>query len=467
MISIPITTTSPIPMYEQIYNYIKEEILNGTLGAGERLPSTRSLAAYLLVSRNTVDMAYGQLLSEGYIDSKQKSGYFVNEIVSLKSISLPKEDAIDYSEQSCAETYSCDFSPFTVDTSHFPFTTWKRLTNSCLADNDNFFHIPNSQGDYAFRKAIAAYLHQSRGVTTTPEQIIIGAGADYLLQLLSNLFDPTDCIAMEDPGYLQAKRIFASLQRKTVSLPVTKQGMNLSSLASSDANIVYVTPSHQYPLGTVMPINQRLTLLSWANEDETRYIIEDDHDSEFRYVGKPIPSLQSIDTGEKVIYMGTFSKAISPAIRIAYMVLPKPLLQQYRTRFSFLSSTVSRLDQNIMTAFMAGGYFERHLNRMRKQYKAKHDCMLSSLKCFGRHISIYGCNAGLHLVVTFHIDKPESSLITLAKQTGILLYPLSPHYETLPENYEPSFMFGYANLSEEQIEDSISQLFRVFQPLFS
>ena len=306
MIGIPINPTSTTPMYEQIYDYIKSEILNGTLKAGEKLPSTRSLASYLLVSRNTIDMAYSQLLSEGYIDAKQKRGYYINEIVELQSIPVNQEEMITTHDNDDHSCYNYDFSPFTVDTSHFPFTTWKKLTTACLSNSDNFFTTSANQGTEAFRTAIASYLYHSRGVHASPEQIVIGAGADYLLQLVCSLFSSADCIAMEDPGYLQAKHIFTSRNLPTISIPVDEYGISFTSLSSSNANIAYVTPSHQYPLGSIMPINRRISLLSWAKEHDNRFIIEDDHDSEFRYIGKPIPSLQSIDRNEKVIYMGTF-----------------------------------------------------------------------------------------------------------------------------------------------------------------
>ncbi len=459
MIGIPINPTSTTPMYEQIYDYIKSEILNGTLKAGEKLPSTRSLASYLLVSRNTIDMAYSQLLSEGYIDAKQKRGYYINEIVELQSIPVNQEEMITTHDNDDHSCYNYDFSPFTVDTSHFPFTTWKKLTTACLSNSDNFFTTSANQGTEAFRTAIASYLYHSRGVHASPEQIVIGAGADYLLQLVCSLFSSADCIAMEDPGYLQAKHIFTSRNLPTISIPVDEYGISFTSLSSSNANIAYVTPSHQYPLGSIMPINRRISLLSWAKEHDNRFIIEDDHDSEFRYIGKPIPSLQSIDRNEKVIYMGTFSKAISPALRIAYMVLPLPLLERFRQNLSFLSSTVSNLDQNIMTSFIKDGYFERHLNRMRKHYKAKHDCMIAAFRKFHEKITIQGSNAGLHLVVSFHTPYTETELVQLAKQNGIKLYPLSCHYETLPKDYCPTFMFGYANLSEQEITDGIETLY--------
>ena len=458
MITIPLDTSSSMPLYEQIYQYIKEEIINGSLIKNEKLPSTRSLANHLQVSRNTVDMAYAQLVSEGYIDSKPKKGYFVNSITPIESFAKQSDTPVSVKVQPPTTNIQYRFSPFAIDLDRFPYHTWTKLTKSCLADHPDLFLLGDSQGDWDFRVAIHNYLHQSRGVNCHPNQIIIGAGVDYLLQLLAQLFDQHSIIAMENPTYLRAYQILQGFHHPITPINVTQTGLDIDQLEESNANIAYVTPSHQYPLGVIMPIHHRMKLLEWAAKDEQRYIIEDDHDSEFRYIGKPIPSLQGIDRNEKVIYIGTFSKAIAPAIRIGYMVLPTKLLDLYHTKLSYYSCTVSRIDQRIMTSFLDDGYFERHLNRMKKTYKAKHDAMIHALKQFTDSIRIIGENAGLYIVIQLITSVSEEEIIAFALQHKIQLYGVKHHYIHLPEHYHPTFLMGYGDLSEEDIQTGIQQL---------
>ncbi|MEG1459099.1 MAG: PLP-dependent aminotransferase family protein [Acetivibrio sp.] len=464
MLTMPLDTNSKYALYEQIYFYIKNEIKNGNLPYQTKLPSTRSLATNLSISRNTVDMAYSQLLSEGYVESSPKRGYFVNELSTIRplgpSLFSDKETlnkkAPDKREE--ASPYRYDFSPFSVDLSHFPYHTWYQLSKNCLQDNAQLFLLGDNQGDFPLRHAITKYLHQSRGVNCREDQLIVGAGVDYLLQLLVTILGPEHTIAMENPAYQRANRIFNSYHMKTLPIPLDHQGMSVSILRQSNCNIAYVTPSHQYPLGIVMPIKRRIDLLNWANEFKDRYIIEDDHDSEFRYKGKPIPSLQGIATHDNVIYIGTFSRAIAPAIRVGYMVLPESLLSKYQKSFSYFSSTVSRIDQSILTEFLDEGYFERHLNRMRKIYKNKHDVLLNALQSYHLPIEISGENAGMHLIVKIKNGQTEESLIEKASAHRIHIYGLKEHFLEIPKDYSPTFLFGYANLSEKDIVNGIQLL---------
>lgn len=467
MITIDLNIQTDTPLYEQIYLHLKREILSGKLKTGEKLPSTRNLASHLQVSRNTVDMAYSQLLSEGYIDARPKKGHFVNELdhLYLSGDTLENAPLTTGSIPSSLEKMRTpspalmyDFSPYAIDSSHFPYGIWQRLMKNALDQGASCLILGDNQGDENFRLAIKHYLEQSRGVNCNPEQIIVGAGADYLLQLLSQLFTQNDIIAMEDPSYTQANLIFHSMHLKTVAIPVDAEGMKVERLQETSANIAYVTPSHQFPLGSVMSIKRRLGLLKWAKEAKNRYIIEDDHDSEFRYVGRPIPALQSLDTEQKVIYIGTFSRSIAPAIRVGYMVLPYPLYQLYRKKLSHYSSTVSRLDQKILTDFIEEGHFERHLNRMKKLYKLKHDTMLDTLSSFGNLITVLGGNAGLHLVVQVNSSITEEALIKMAYEHGIGLYPLSPYYIQKNIKTKVAFLMGFANMKEEKIQKGLSIL---------
>jgi GntR family transcriptional regulator/MocR family aminotransferase len=338
-------------------------------------------------------------------------------------------------------------------------------------NNNDIFLLGNNQGDEGLRAAISRYLHESRSVNCSSAQIIVGAGADYLLQLLAQILKYSSIsgsIAMENPTYMQAYKIFKTMHYNVNPIPLDSSGISMEHLSKADSNIAYVTPSHQYPLGIVMPIKRRLELLQWANSSPARYIIEDDHDSEFRYKGKPIPSLQGIDSSSKVIYLGTFSRAIAPAIRIGYMVLPENLLDLYKRNFNFYSSTVSRVDQNIMKRFIEGGYFERHLNKTRKLYKNKHDLIIQNLKIFGDKIQIEGENAGLHLVIRFNTNLTENEIIELAAKNSIKLYGLREHYipatetkNVINNTFSPTILLGYANVQEKDIQDGIRNLFNI------
>ena len=471
MFTINIDSTSSVPMYEQIYEYIKNEIKSGQLPPKTKLPSTRSLAIHMQVSRNTIDMAYSQLLSEGYIESIPKSGYYVSMVSELTHITVKKTTAIPVKPKKVS-AYRYDFSPYAIDINSFPYNIWRKLSNNFMIDNNNeIFLLGDNQGDEGLRVAISRYLHESRSVNCSTEQIIVGAGADYLLQLLAQMLRYSSAsgrIAMENPTYMQAYKIFKTMHYDVNPINLDSYGISIEDLSRTDSDIVYVTPSHQYPLGIVMPIKRRLELLQWANSSQERYIIEDDHDSEFRYKGKPIPSLQGIDSSSKVIYIGTFSRAIAPAIRIGYMVLPEKLLETYKKYFNFYSSTVSRVDQNIMKSFIEEGYFERHLNKTRKLYKNKHDLLIQSLKIFSDKIQITGENAGLHLVVRFNIRLTEKEIIALAAKSSIKLYGLNEHYipTTEMENtthapLPPTILLGYANVMEDDIRDGIMKLYDI------
>lgn len=478
MLTILIDTKSSEPIYEQIYKYIREEIKNGNLTCGTKLPSGRGLAVHLEVSRNTVDMAYGQLLSEGYIESIPKKGYYVCALETLYMEGIRVKDSVAWEKENMEEnisetvsdvtslqqnTHWIDFSPSGVDMDYFPYSKWRKLMRECLMDdNKELFLSGSHQGDLQLRKAVQTYLHQARGVQCRISQIVIGAGSDYMLLLLSRVLSGTQSVAMENPTYKQAFTIFGSVGYPVTPILLDEQGIRMDLLEKSDANLVYVTPSHQFPLGTVMSANRRQQLLAWAARDASRYIIEDDYDSEFRYFGKPIPALQSQDPFEKVIYMGTLSKVIAPGIRMSYMVLPEPIAKQYQLLAGFYFSTVSRIDQQVIGGFFLQGHFERHLNRMRKIYKAKHDSLLQGLKGAGLPVRIKGESAGLHLLLEFgdctvRASRIEEELVKLAEAEGVRVYALSDYYiEEKP--HIPTIIIGFARLKEEQITEGMERL---------
>lgn len=444
------------PLYEQIYHYIKSEIISENLPFHSRLPSTRALARYMQISRSTIEMAYEQLKAEGYIEAVPYKGYYVaqiNELLVLKPTMKKAEPEIVSKKEFCLY----DFSPNGIDLENFPYSTWRKLSkNTLLEDKKELFFLGESQGDFSLRQTICSYLHQARGVNCTPEQIVIGAGNEYLLMLLHQLLPEKTPIAMENPTYKQAYRVLSGLGHPIFPIPMDKYGMKIGELEQTNANIAYVMPSHQFPLGVIMPIKRRLELLVWAKKRPGRYIIEDDYDGEFRYRGKPIPALQGIDQEGHVIYFGTFSRAIAPAIRISYMVLPIPLIEKYKNYY-FYSSTVSRIDQTIIDIFIKEGHFERHLNRMRAIYKSKHDLVLNEWK-EEKRIKISGENAGTHLLLTIKDGRTEEELQKKAMQAGVKLYGLSDYYISPEKRQEATLLFGYATNKEEELRNGIRLL---------
>lgn len=465
-LTISLKQGDKIPLYEQIYGYIKEEIRKGTIPSGEKLPSTRALCRHLEVSRSTVELAYEQLLSEGYIEAQPYRGYFVSQIEGLYQITQTgvKEESDKRKEE---KQYAYDFTPNGVDLKSFPYNAWRKLSRECLVeDRAELFRLGCPQGEYGLRSAISSYLHQARGVNCTPEQVIVGAGNDYLLMLLCSVLGGGHKVALENPTYRQAYRLFENESYDVCTVEMDSKGMRADELDASGADIAFVMPSHHYPLGTVMPIRRRMELLKWAEDGKERYIIEDDYDSEFRYKGKPIPALQGYDRWDKVIYIGTFSKSIAPAIRMSYLVLPRPVLELYRQRCGFISSTVSRVDQLILQKFIEEGYYERHLNKTRALYRSRHDTLLAALKEWEPGIRISGENAGVHLLLHFKDGRGEEELIWLAEQAGVRVYGLSGYYvgkgadRSMAEDpdAEAVILLGYANMNEEKIKEAVSLL---------
>ncbi|MDO5422984.1 MAG: PLP-dependent aminotransferase family protein [Eubacteriales bacterium] len=457
-ITMGLDVKSDRPLYEQIYQFIKEEIKSGRLAFGERLPSTRKLAEHLQVSRSTVDMAYEQLLSEGYIESVPCRGYFISELDGIYHL-VPKNHAKKQKEPLPEKCYAYDFSPNGVDLGSFPYNAWRKLSKNILMDDKKeLFMLGAPAGEAILQETIADYLHQARGVACRPEQVIIGAGTDYLLMLLCSVWGGRRKIAMENPTYKRAYRVLKTLNNEMYSVSLDKNGMRMEELEKSGADVAYVMPSHQYPLGTVMPMKRRMKLLGWAGEKPGRYIIEDDYDSEFRYKGKPIPCLQGFDRKGCVIYLGTFSKSIAPAIRVSYMVLPDSLMEAYKSRGSVFASTVSRVDQMIVAGFLREGYYERHLNKMRALYRGRHDALLEGLKEIPG-ITVHGENAGVHLLVTFENGMTEAEVIARAGKEGIRVYGLSGYYtENTQETQKATVILGYANLEESEIRRAVSDL---------
>lgn len=465
---IPLDTKSLTPLYQQIEEYLKQEIQEGRLVAGMRLPSSRALSANLLVSRSTIETAYDQLVAEGYIEPVAYKGYYVCEIegIYFQKAEYTKQnnpEKTEIKQRRKLQKYRYDFALNGIAPESFPTHTWKQLAKQVLSDStEEIFAQGNPYGEDSFREAIAEYLYHARGVKCEKSQILVGAGNDYLLMVLATLFECNKKVAMENPTYLSAWYDLKHTGCSVCTVKSDEMGICIEELEKTGADVVYVMPSHQFPMGTVMPLKRRMELLRWADENQT-YIIEDDYDSEFRYKGKPIPALQGFDKNERVIYIGTFSKSIAPSIRISYMALPKKLMRYYQSRYPF-AVTISKVDQKIVELFLRNGHYERHLNRMRRLYKNKHDWILRWVKeemseicsCFGEH-------AGIHLLLRFHNGISEDEAVERAKSAGIRVYGLSEFFVQEKKETEAVVLIGYATLTEEETKEALQILSRIWK----
>jgi len=449
------------PLYCQLYNYIKGEIQNGNILATTKLPSQRSLAKHLHLSRNTVDAAYQQLVAEGYVVSKEREGLYVVELESdyfqTSHVKFDQTQLKQNREQEPADM-KYDFSYGDINLKDFPYKIWRKLTMQSLdEEHGHLFFYGDTQGELPLRTYIAKYLYEARGVKCTAEQIVIGAGLQFLTSIACNLIGRNDLFAMEDPGYYRVRYLLQDHEIRMKPIPLDDQGINIASLKNSSVKAVYVTPSHQFPIGTVMPISRRLELLEWAKE-EAAYIIEDDYDGEFRYAGKPIPALQGLDSHDRVIYMGSFSKSLIPSIKLSYMVLPRPLIDLYRNN-NYYVQTVSRLHQHTLQLFMESGHWERHLNKSRNNYKKRYEALITAIhRIWGDSVNIYGASSGLHLLLEPNNNMSERELIETAKAKGVKVYPTSIFYATPPVNQPAKVLLGFANLAEAEIEKGMELL---------
>ncbi|AOY15549.1 GntR family transcriptional regulator [Bacillus sp. ABP14] len=463
-LTIPLVLQSKTPIYLQIYQYIKREISHGLLLAGTRLPSHRNLAMQLNVSRITVESAYQQLLAEGYVESKPKRGIFVAE-VDIDVIQKKQQIASNSANNKEKEQYDYDCSQGLIDQKAFPITNWKRALHETLFQYENeLFAKEDPQGELVLREHISKYLYHARGVHSSPDQIIIGAGTQPLLWLLLQLLGSKKEYGIENPGFHRISAMIQSSGLPVHPIPLDDKGIHISALRESGSNVAYVTPSHQFPLGIIMPLSRRLELLKWAN-DCNGYIIEDDYDGEFRYIGKPIPSLQGLDSNESVIYMGTFSKSFLPSLRMGYIVLPPHLLKTYKELGGMYKQTVSTMQQLTFATFIQSGDWERHINRSRTLYKRKHIYLIKSITNeMGNNVHILGEQSGLHIVLHVHNGMNEQELIHAAAKERIKLYPLST-YDSVHNVREESYvLLGFGSIPEDCIKTVVKLLKKAWFP---
>ena len=442
------------PLYEQLYRALKADILLGALPGGSRLPSGRALAEHLGLSRVTVETAYAQLLAEGYLTSRPRAGYFVEQLTPQELPPRVSEPEAQPPEPETAQSRSAQL---------FPFSVWARLMRGVLLDRRQELLRPAPDaGLPALRQAVAAELYRQRGVHVSPEQVYIGAGAEYFYNLLIQFFGHGRVYALENPGHRKIARVYQANQVAVRPIGMDADGVIPELLEQSGAEVLHISPSHHYPTGTVTPITRRQALMRWLTAQPGRYLIEDDYDSEFRFSGLPIPTIQSMDRSGREIYMNTFSRTISPSLRISYMILPRTLLPQWQAAMGFYSCTVPSFEQMTLTRFLAEGYFEKHLSRMKKHYRAVRAQLFSVLHTpqAVRQCAVHDTDAGLHLVLELKNAPEPEALRALLRQSGLPDALLSDFFLDAPSpQAQKSIVLGYADAEPAQLEAALTALF--------
>lgn len=438
------------PLYQQLYRALVHQIRCGILSAGTRLPGKRTLSSELGISVNTVDTAYQMLAAEGYVESRPRSGFVVLPFTQ-EFPTPPTSPAPNTAPQTPPEkSWKFDLRTGSVDTDLFPFRTWGRIQKELLYSSPQLLTYGAPQGDENLRAALSYYLAAYRGVQCTPDQIVVGAGLEYLLGLLAPLLGGV--CAVEDPGYGSTRHILENSGLPCCAVPVDKYGLSAQALEQSGANLCYITPSHQFPTGVTMSAPRRAALLAWAAKAPDRYLLEDDFDAEFRFDQKPLPSLQGMAGSDgSVVYLSTVSRSLAPSIRLAYMVLPQKLLPRWKSRYGSYANTVSRFEQQTFCRFIEDGYFTRHLARTRNTCKHRRDALVSALQsAFGKNaIRLSGIHTGLHLLLTLPNGPDEETMVCTAAAAGVRLTGLSSYYHTDPSQCPAhTVVLGYGSLSE-------------------
>lgn len=478
------------PLQHQIYDQLKMSILSASLAPGTRLPSSRALADRFAISRNTVLMAYEQLLAEGYLEARPGAGTFVRAALPAgveprsgeAAKPMPHRPArlshyserlrtlnIDTLSRGSGLRYSFDHG--IVSAADFPADTWRRLLlREIRRRADKPYHYENPQGLPELRAALSDYLGRARAIRARPEQILIVNGSQQAIDLaLRVLVDPGDAVVIEDPGYAGARLAFEAIGARLLRVPVDAEGLETALLPPPDVapRLAYVTPSHQFPTGGVMPASRRLALLDWAERAGT-YVFEDDYDSEYRYAGRPVESLQALDRAGLVIYSGTVSKVLSPGLRLGYMVLPPELVGPFLHAKQLTDRHTASLDQAVFAHFIRDGHLERHIRRTRHRNQRRRDALVAALRAaFGTAVDIEGANAGMHLIVRFH-GIPAALAGSVSEAAAQRFVGISPA-ETAAEigvdqgQGHASFVMGYAALEEADIRQGVALLREVVQ----
>ena len=438
MLTYQLKKAPGMPLYESLYRLLREDIRTGKLSPGEKLPSKRALAAHLEVSVITVEAAYEELLSEGYIRSKEKVGYFVEEYRRPPAVTAPTIPAPDPAPRGTVEG--------------FPFSVWSRLQREVVLDYGEKLLLPlPNRGVPELRNAIARHLASFRGMTVDPENILIGAGTDFLYNLLIQLLGRDYTYAVEDPGYGKIRSIYAAGGVTCLPIPMDDSGVRPDALG--DARVLHISPSHHYPTGLVTPPARRRELLDWADRNRG-WIIEDDYDSEFRFHAHPMSAMQTMDA-QRVIYMNSFSKSLAPSIRISYMVLPSELMDKFQRELGFYSCTVPSFEQYTLARFLSMGHFEKHINRMRKFYRSSRKKVVARIKSspMADRLTIRELDAGLHFLLQVDTSLPDSAF----RAAGIPFPTLGSFYADNRENLH-TLVVSYAGLKDETLDDALEKL---------
>ncbi|MEH7119085.1 PLP-dependent aminotransferase family protein [Neobacillus vireti] len=455
-------------IYQQIYRGIKENILKGKLKANEKLPSKRSLAEELNVSINSVSFGYEQLLAEGYIYTIERKGYFVENITEFIQQENLFKDKLpeDLREEPVSRDGWLSLSHMASDLSIFPFKEWIKCQEKAIESyKRELSEIAYSQGPFAVRDTICRLIALSRGVNCEPEQIVIGAGTQLLVGQLMELISNDSVIAVENPGYARFYQLLKKMNFDVHPVSLDDQGIKMNEIESKKANVVFVTPSHQFPTGKIMPISRRIELLNWTTKDDNRYIVEDDYDSEFKYETDNISSLQSLDRNHRVIYMGTFSKTVLPGLRISYMVLPPNLLRKYRDYYAAFMQYSNSLMLFTLHYFIETGEYAKHVKRMNHQYETRRKLLIAEIKRrFRDEIQIEDVPAGLHFLAHFKTEKSYQEIEERAVQIKLEIYSIRRFLLKKNDNRENriSLVLGFANLKEESITEAVERLYDVF-----
>lgn len=440
---------SDTPLYEQVYKHIKSDIISGILSPGEKLPSKRSFARNNGISTITIQNAYDQLISEGYVFTVPKKGYYVANINEMSRVPAGTSIKLDIKIPEKPAKFRFDLSNNKINPDNFPFSIWAKLLRETMSERSReLMEVSPTGGIYELRAAIADYLKSFRGMLVDPDQIVIGAGTEYLYGLLIQILGKNKKYCIENPGYKKLAQIYKQYHIECGFADIDDSGISVDSLHKSGADIAHISPNHHFPTGITMPANRRYEVLAWANEEAGRYIIEDDYDSEFRANGKPLPTLFSIDACEKVIYMNTFSKSLTPTIRISYMILPVHLANIFYSRLSFYSCTVSNFEQYTLASFINRGYFEKHINRMRLYYIRQRKRLISCIEnsSLKDKCEIIENKSGLHFLLRLRTDIPDEVLKEKMKESGIKIQSLSEFYLSDEGAKEHYFIINYSNI---------------------
>ncbi|MBR4870283.1 MAG: PLP-dependent aminotransferase family protein [Oscillospiraceae bacterium] len=440
-------------MYEYLYQLIREDILAGRLKKDEKLPSKRTLAEHLSVSKITVENAYAQLLAEGYIYSKEKKGYFAEDVGSFEMKEKKSGEERPAAEAELQAETVVDLTQNHISERCFPYAVWARTVRRVIMD-EPFVRPAPYAGLFSLRQAISDYLYRFRGMEVSPEEIVIGAGTEYLYHLIIQLLGRELCYGVEEPGYRKVERVFQANGVSTVNIPLDSLGVSMEALAEKKPQVLHNSPSHHFPTGIVTAAKRRMELLQWAAAGEDRYILEDDYDCEFRFSGRPIPTLQSLDNHGRVIYMNTFSKSLSPSMRVSYMILPRELMERFAEKLSFYACTVPVLDQSALASFIAEGHFEKHLNRARKYYRGLCEALSGAIaaSALKDKVTLLEADAGLHFLLQVKSKLTDAQLTDRLEKEGLRVRLLRDYFAAWEEKQESRcLVINYASIEPEKI----------------